>query len=133
MQPVISYVTAGSIVVIDAGHGGPDSGAIGANGSLEKDISLALSQKLAQELIQQGCIVICARDTDQDLAGEDFSGPNALTNGVFGEFSRFQKGIQQMFVAQRQRFGIGFMGKIHTAFIQMAVQVFQNTFARSAR
>ncbi len=73
-SPVISYVTAGSVVVIDAGHGGPDSGAIGANGTLEKDISLALSQKLAKELIQQGCIVICVRDTDTDLAGADFSG-----------------------------------------------------------
>ena len=72
--PVVSYVTAGNIVVIDAGHGGPDAGACSADGVLEKDISLALSQKLAGELIRQGCIVICVRDSDTDLAGDDFTG-----------------------------------------------------------
>lgn len=33
-------------VVIDAGHGGKDSGAIGPNGTQEKDVALAISQRL---------------------------------------------------------------------------------------
>ncbi len=73
-RPVMSYVTAGSVVVIDAGHGGPDAGAIGVKGTAEKDISLALSEKLARALTQQGCIVICTRSGDEDLVKEDFSG-----------------------------------------------------------
>ncbi len=35
------------IIVIDAGHGGKDSGAVGPNGLLEKDVSLAIAKKLA--------------------------------------------------------------------------------------
>ena len=73
-RPALSYVTAGSVVVIDAGHGGPDAGAVGAQGTKEKDISLALSEKLARELVQQGCIVICTRSGDDDLVGADFTG-----------------------------------------------------------
>jgi N-acetylmuramoyl-L-alanine amidase len=35
------------VVVIDAGHGGKDSGAVGENGTKEKDVVLAISKKLA--------------------------------------------------------------------------------------
>lgn len=38
------------IVVIDPGHGGHDSGAVGYNGVLEKDITLAISLKLRSKL-----------------------------------------------------------------------------------
>lgn len=40
------------IVVIDPGHGGPDSGLVGALGVQEKDVALAFSQ-LLQSLIQE--------------------------------------------------------------------------------
>ncbi len=33
-------------VVIDPGHGGEDGGAVGVNGSVEKDINISISQKL---------------------------------------------------------------------------------------
>lgn len=36
------------IVAIDAGHGGEDPGAVGASGTREKDITLAISRKLAK-------------------------------------------------------------------------------------
>lgn len=38
------------LIVIDAGHGGVDPGAIAANGRYEKDITLAVARKLAAEL-----------------------------------------------------------------------------------
>lgn len=37
-------------VVIDAGHGGKDSGAVGQNGTKEKEVVLAIAKKIAQQL-----------------------------------------------------------------------------------
>lgn len=39
-------------VVIDAGHGGKDVGAIGKNGTYEKQVVLAIAKRLAQEINQ---------------------------------------------------------------------------------
>jgi N-acetylmuramoyl-L-alanine amidase len=36
------------IVAIDAGHGGEDPGAIGAAGTKEKDVTLAIARELAK-------------------------------------------------------------------------------------
>lgn len=36
------------IVVIDPGHGGPDSGAVGTNGILEKDVVLDIAKQCLQ-------------------------------------------------------------------------------------
>jgi len=36
------------VIVIDAGHGGKDTGAIGPNGTYEKDVVLAIARKLEQ-------------------------------------------------------------------------------------
>jgi N-acetylmuramoyl-L-alanine amidase len=43
-----------SRVVIDAGHGGFDSGAVGARGLQEKAVTLALAQRVYQRLSRQG-------------------------------------------------------------------------------
>ncbi|MBW1692706.1 MAG: N-acetylmuramoyl-L-alanine amidase [Deltaproteobacteria bacterium] len=43
-------------VVIDAGHGGFDPGAVGKNGLKEKDITLDLALKLHEKLMRQGKI-----------------------------------------------------------------------------
>jgi N-acetylmuramoyl-L-alanine amidase len=54
-------------VVIDPGHGGHDTGAIGKQGTREKDITLAISKKLAEELRERGLEVIMTRDDDRYL------------------------------------------------------------------
>ncbi|PZU91801.1 MAG: N-acetylmuramoyl-L-alanine amidase [Pseudanabaena sp.] len=54
------------IVVIDAGHGGPDVGAT-RGGIYEKDIVLAMSQQLGQILQQMGYGVVYTRTKDEDL------------------------------------------------------------------
>ena len=38
------------IVAIDAGHGGDDPGAIGKNGTREKDVVLAIARELANKI-----------------------------------------------------------------------------------
>lgn len=52
-------------VAIDAGHGGEDPGAIGAAGSREKDITLALARKLKQKIdAQENMRAVLTRDGD---------------------------------------------------------------------
>lgn len=52
-------------IAIDAGHGGEDPGAKGANGSREKDITLAIAKKLKQQVdAEPNMRAILTRDSD---------------------------------------------------------------------
>lgn len=55
---------------IDPGHGGGDAGAVGANGNLEKDINLAIAQRVQYLLLRQGMEVVMTRcdDSSKSLA-----------------------------------------------------------------
>lgn len=55
------------IVVLDAGHGGEDGGASSADGTLEKDLNLAVTLLLADNLRAAGIEVILTRETDRML------------------------------------------------------------------
>lgn len=52
-------------VAIDAGHGGSEYGAISCHNIKEKDINLAISKYLAQELRNLGIDVVMTRESDQ--------------------------------------------------------------------
>lgn len=54
---------AGRLIVVDAGHGGHDSGAKGG-GTLEKANALDTAKRLAAELAEAGASVILTRDDD---------------------------------------------------------------------
>lgn len=59
-------------IVVDAGHGGKDPGAIGPSGVMEKDITLAMAKRLALRLEKElGCQVVLTRDRDVYLALEE--------------------------------------------------------------
>jgi len=51
-------------VVVDPGHGGRDTGAIGPHGVREKDVALAIARALAQRLRALGFTVILTRKDD---------------------------------------------------------------------
>ena len=55
--------TKGKLIVIDPGHGGSDSGAVG-NGLKEKNVVLATSKKLGALLAKRGYRVLYTRSTD---------------------------------------------------------------------
>ena len=57
----------GKVIYLDAGHGGIDSGATYKN-IKEKDINLAISLKLEEELTKEGAIVYQTRYGDYDLS-----------------------------------------------------------------
>jgi N-acetylmuramoyl-L-alanine amidase len=54
-------------IAVDAGHGGSNDGAVGPTGSLEKNMTLAVSLKLQKLLQQQGAKVIMTRNTDKSF------------------------------------------------------------------
>ncbi len=58
----------GQTVVIDPGHGGADLGARGASGVLEKELTLAVSKRLAKLLRAQGVEVVLTRTSDAFVA-----------------------------------------------------------------
>ncbi|MBS0330441.1 MAG: N-acetylmuramoyl-L-alanine amidase, partial [Proteobacteria bacterium] len=64
-KPEVPQYTRLITVAIDAGHGGEDPGASGANGSHEKDITLALAKKLKQKIdAQENMHAVLIRDGD---------------------------------------------------------------------
>lgn len=58
-------------IVIDVGHGGFDSGKVGVNGELEKDINLQVALKLKDTLEAKGMQVVMTREDDQGLYDAD--------------------------------------------------------------
>lgn len=82
-QPVSSPVTtwrtwslplAGKTIVLDPGHGAPDGGAVGKDGTLEKEIALSVAKQLQNYLQQTGAVVYLTRKNDADLADPDTKG-----------------------------------------------------------
>lgn len=77
-------------VVIDAGHGGFDSGKVGIDGTLEKDLNLKLAKKLEKLLTAADINVVMTRTDDTGLyeesssnkKREDMANRTALMNGA---------------------------------------------------
>jgi len=70
------------VVVVDAGHGGRDPGAIGVGGLREKDVTLALAKTLRKSLRARGFEVVLTRDRDRTLSLEERT---AIAEGVGGD------------------------------------------------
>lgn len=71
-QPAALPATAGPrkrVVVLDPGHGGPESGA-SAVGLAEKDVNLEIALRLAELLRSQGYEVALTRDADRAVSPE---------------------------------------------------------------
>ena len=69
---------AGHTIVLDPGHGGSDSGAVGPNGAREKDVALEVAQKVRKLLEGAGAHVTMTRTTDRDVYGPNASAGEEL-------------------------------------------------------
>ncbi len=58
-------------VIVDAGHGLPDGGAVGVSGSVEQKINLDIALKLKEVLEGKGMRVIMTREDENGLWDED--------------------------------------------------------------
>lgn len=66
-QEIWSWTLGDRVVVIDAGHGGVDPGAVGISKVLEKDITLGVSKRLQVLVQQSGAKAVMVREDDRDL------------------------------------------------------------------
>lgn len=66
---VAGGLLAGRAVALDPGHGGPDPGAVGPSGVLEKHVVLAVGLRLRHLLEQAGVVVYLTRTEDADVSG----------------------------------------------------------------
>ena len=98
---------SGKTVVIDAGHGGFDSGKVGLGGVLEKEINLSIALKLRDLLEQEGVAVIMIRETDAGLYDE-------------GEANKKQQDMKRR------------CSLINEAKPQAAVSIHQNSFSQES-
>jgi len=67
-SPVLSLADSPVRVVIDAGHGGMDGGASGADGTLEKDINLAVAAAMADLADVMDIPAVMTRTRDEMLS-----------------------------------------------------------------
>ena len=74
-KPTVTKPLVRKLVVIDAGHGGPDRGMTGPIGTspwfTEKDVTLSVAMKLATVLRARGVDVLMTRTTDTLIALSD--------------------------------------------------------------
>ncbi|MFG6148413.1 SH3 domain-containing protein [Halobacillus sp. B23F22_1] len=80
--PVSSSSLSGKTIVVDAGHGGFDPGAIGRSGTYEKTLTLQTAQKLKATLERNGADVVMTRANDSYLS---LSARTALSNASKGD------------------------------------------------
>lgn len=61
-------ISGDALIILDAGHGGQDSGKIGINDQEEKDINLKIALKIKKLLEEQGISVMMTRSADERLS-----------------------------------------------------------------
>ncbi|MBR5269216.1 MAG: N-acetylmuramoyl-L-alanine amidase [Anaerotignum sp.] len=78
------------VIILDAGHGGEDGGAVGKSNLPEKEINLSITEKLKTLLELHGFTVIMTRESDA------FIGDNSLPTLTERKKSDMQKRLQIM-------------------------------------
>lgn len=81
-EAAIQPDTAKPPIIIDAGHGGMDGGATGVNGVLEKELNLAVAEKLKAFCELSGYEVIMTRTGDISLGEDAPKGKRKMTDLV---------------------------------------------------
>ena len=86
-------------VIIDAGHGGFDGGAVAKDGTVEKDINLAISLKLNTVLEALGYKTVTVRTTDTAVNDTDNNGGSAKASDIKNRVALMNKHPDAIFVS----------------------------------
>jgi N-acetylmuramoyl-L-alanine amidase len=72
IKPALPKTDPRRLIVLDPGHGGVDPGTIGASGTLEKNVTLAMAKELKRQLEATGVYkVVMTRDSDVFIPLQD--------------------------------------------------------------
>lgn len=112
-QPQTPAEGAGTVrvIVLDPGHGGPDEGARGPTGLLEKDVTLQVAQQAARFIEERlGLRAVLTRIDDAEVPLEMRAALANQTNGDLfisihagGAFTSLPRGFQTMYLNDRQK------------------------------
>lgn len=92
-------------IIIDAGHGGMDGGAVGVNNVVEKEINLGISLKLAELLQLNGFDVILTRSTDDSIHDpQETSIARQKRSDMYKRMEMIEKNPSAVFVSVHQNF-----------------------------
>ncbi len=91
-----------STIIIDAGHGGEDGGAIANDGTLEKDINLDISLKLNDILSILGYKTKLIRNTDTDLHTSGDSIRERKVSDIRNRFEIMNQGGNCLYISIHQ-------------------------------
>lgn len=75
--PTSETIALEKAVIIDAGHGDPDGGALGSDGTREAELNLAVAQRLAQLFAEADTQVIMTRTTSEGIHDKELVGISA--------------------------------------------------------
>ena len=71
VKETVALPVSNKVIVVDAGHGNPDGGAVSKNGVSESDINLKIALKLQNLLEQSGATVILTRSDENGIYDVD--------------------------------------------------------------
>lgn len=101
--PTAAATSTKPVIVLDAGHGGLDSGAVGATGVLEKDVNLSIVLALRDMFEMSGFEVVLTRDEDISIYDPGIEGiRNQKLNDMDNRLEIIQKYPDSIFLCIHQ-------------------------------
>lgn len=101
--PTAAATSTNPVIVLDAGHGGLDSGAVGATGVLEKDVNLSIVLALRDMFEMSGFEVVLTRDEDISIYDPGVEGiRNQKLNDMDNRLEIIQKYPDSIFLCIHQ-------------------------------
>lgn len=86
-------------IIIDAGHGGFDGGAVAADGTVEKELNLEIALKLDAVLRALGYSTVMVRTTDISTNDPSDNGRSAKSNDIKNRVALMKKYPDSIFVS----------------------------------
>ena len=101
--PTAASASSKPVIVLDAGHGGMDSGAVGVTGVLEKDVNLSIVLALRDMFEMSGFDVVLTRDEDISIYDAGVEGiRNQKLNDMANRLKIIQKYPDSIFLCIHQ-------------------------------